>query len=320
MKNHLLTNSKSEGGSITKLNSNAFTLIELLAIIVILAIIAVITVPIILNIIENSREGASVDSAYGYKDSVQQYYLSQSVGSTTNEVLTIDTVKTVSQLESDGLTVSGDKPSDGWVQLNKGQVVDYSLKFGDYVVSFDTTTNTATATKNGDLKAQPTNELTMDYMCPNCVYRFLAYDPSGASYPDIGDGLSEDDYVEDYNDLEDAVTGEEVVVFVGFKLDENSKIEKAFACGIEKNKPFCIEGYNTGSSISTKNIDILTSIFGDTYDSEADRGCEITGNGIYCGGDAVTVWAGNDGFAYTADNYGNYMYIETNGYIWNNAG
>ena len=46
---------------------NAFTLIELLAIIVILAIIAVITVPIILNIIENSRKGAAKDSAYGYK-------------------------------------------------------------------------------------------------------------------------------------------------------------------------------------------------------------------------------------------------------------
>ena len=47
---------------------NGFTLIELLAIIVILAIIAVITVPIILNIIDNSRRGAAKDSAYGYKD------------------------------------------------------------------------------------------------------------------------------------------------------------------------------------------------------------------------------------------------------------
>ena len=36
-------------------NKEGFTLIELLAIIVILAIIAVITVPIILNVIDNSR-------------------------------------------------------------------------------------------------------------------------------------------------------------------------------------------------------------------------------------------------------------------------
>ena len=51
---------------------NAFTLIELLAIIVILAVIAVITVPIILNIIENSKKGAIADSAYGYKSAVDK--------------------------------------------------------------------------------------------------------------------------------------------------------------------------------------------------------------------------------------------------------
>ena len=56
---------------------NAFTLIELLAIIVILAIIAVITVPIILNIIENSQKGAVKDSAFGYKDGVNKFYVSK---------------------------------------------------------------------------------------------------------------------------------------------------------------------------------------------------------------------------------------------------
>ena len=76
MKKHLLTSSCS-GGGITRLRNNAFTLIELLAIIVILAIIAVITVPIILNIIENSRKGAATDSAYGYKDSINKYYVSE---------------------------------------------------------------------------------------------------------------------------------------------------------------------------------------------------------------------------------------------------
>ena len=74
MKKHLLTNSYN-GGGITKLKRNAFTLIELLAIIVILAIIAVITVPIILNIIENSRKVAAADSALGYKDAVNKYYV-----------------------------------------------------------------------------------------------------------------------------------------------------------------------------------------------------------------------------------------------------
>ena len=75
IKKHLLTSSCNEG--ITRLRNNAFTLIELLAIIIILAIIAVITVPIILNIIENSRKGTATDSAYGYKDSVNKYYVQE---------------------------------------------------------------------------------------------------------------------------------------------------------------------------------------------------------------------------------------------------
>ncbi len=82
-------------------NKKGFTLIELLAIIVILAIIAVITVPIILNIIENSKKGAATDSAYGFKNAVGNFYLSKSIGEDTDEVLDDEVIKEVSELESD---------------------------------------------------------------------------------------------------------------------------------------------------------------------------------------------------------------------------
>ena len=69
-----------------KMNKKGFTLIELLAIIVILAIIAVITVPIILNIIENARQGAASNSVIGYGKSVElaytQYQYDANLGST----------------------------------------------------------------------------------------------------------------------------------------------------------------------------------------------------------------------------------------------
>ena len=52
------------------MKKKGFTLIELLAVIVILAIIALIAVPIILNLIENSRKRAAVSSALGYVRSV----------------------------------------------------------------------------------------------------------------------------------------------------------------------------------------------------------------------------------------------------------
>ena len=128
-KKNVFANSNSRGAS----NNKAFTLIELLAIIVILAIIAVITVPIILNVIENSKKGASIDSAYGYKDAVQKYYLTKLLNGEVGYLPT-GTIY-VAELPAD-FSVSGSVPSgDSWVQLKNGVVVAYSLRFGDYVVT-----------------------------------------------------------------------------------------------------------------------------------------------------------------------------------------
>ena len=109
---------------------NGFTLIELLAIIVILAIIAVITVPIILNIIENSKMGAAKDSAYGYKDSVNKWYVSK-LTEDPNYVLN-DGTYSVSEL---GATVEGKQPgSNSWVTISKTNVTDGCLQFDEYKV------------------------------------------------------------------------------------------------------------------------------------------------------------------------------------------
>ena len=45
---------------------NAFTLIELLAVIVVLAIIALIATPIVMNTIKNAKKGAAERSADSY--------------------------------------------------------------------------------------------------------------------------------------------------------------------------------------------------------------------------------------------------------------
>ena len=138
------------------LNKKAFTLIELLAIIVILAIIAVITVPIILNIIDNSKRGAAIDSAYGYRDAIYKSFLTDlsldSSKELPNGIYVID--NTGKLVNSNGViltvNVSGTEPDDGWVELNKGEVVAFSLKFGDYVVTKYQDTE-ATAEKNGEI-------------------------------------------------------------------------------------------------------------------------------------------------------------------------
>ena len=111
---------------------NGFTLIELLAIIIILGIIAVITVPIILNVLEDSKKGVAVDSAHGYVESVNKLYVSRSL----NDMSDIDDgTYTVSQLKAMGVSINGNEPSDGWVELVDGNVSSYSLKIGDYVIT-----------------------------------------------------------------------------------------------------------------------------------------------------------------------------------------
>ena len=131
-----------------------------MAIIVILAIIAVITVPIILNIIENSRKGAATDSAYGYKDAVNKAYI-QELAKPNNGNLKLNGIYVV---QSDGtlnadtgsnfgvtnytnlpVSVSGDKPSSGKLRYSNNVLNAGCLVIGDYKVTFDG--NTATTVK-----------------------------------------------------------------------------------------------------------------------------------------------------------------------------
>lgn len=272
-----------------KKKKNAFTLIELLAIIVILAIIAVITVPIILNIIENSRKGAATNSAYGYKDTIQQYYISKLVGGTNDAVLTTETIKTVSELETDGLTVSGDKPSDGWVQLNKGQVVDYSLKFGDYAVSFDTTTNEAVSIKNGELKEQPVLVPTIA-SCPGCKFIYTK-----STYV-IGTDTEPEGATNDYTTLSSHP------YFLGFTANSTTGIiERGFVCGIHNGTAFCLEGEDEPlDETYVRNESVLSTAFSGSCSSELEAGF----SGISCDLTNITAEANNWGCVDIYDEYG----------------
>ena len=113
------------------LSKNAFTLIELLAIIVILAIIAVITIPIILNVIDNSKRGAAVDSAYGYKDSISKWYVTK-LSSDSNYNIPDGDYK-IGEL---GEQVEGQKPDSdlSWFKVTNNEVTEGCLQFDEYKV------------------------------------------------------------------------------------------------------------------------------------------------------------------------------------------
>ena len=141
---------------------NAFTLIELLAIIVILAIIAVITVPIILNIIENSKRGAAIDSAYSYRDAINKFYVSKMLDD--NGYIIEDGEHDAISYINEGLEVSGEKPSAGWVIIENGGVTDFSIKIGDYVVTYNSNTNTTEAEKSKEIPLTPTQTKAQTYL------------------------------------------------------------------------------------------------------------------------------------------------------------
>ena len=130
-----------------------FTLIELLAVIIILAVISLITTPMILGVIETSKESSAKVSAYGYIDAVEtQVTINELDANKTNIE---DGVYEVEDLKNTyGLVVKGELPtSNSWVKIEKGQVVDYSLKMGEYVVNYSE--SGVTITKGGEITTKP---------------------------------------------------------------------------------------------------------------------------------------------------------------------
>ena len=136
---------------------NGFTLIELLAIIVILAIIAVITVPIILNIIENSRKGAASDSAYGYKDAVNKWYVSK-LQDDNNYRLNGNYNVSDGKLDNIDIPVSGDKPTNGTLTYSNNVLTGGCLTIGEYKVTFDSK-GSVSKTEKGECDSAPGNTI-----------------------------------------------------------------------------------------------------------------------------------------------------------------
>ena len=93
------------------MNKKGFTLIELLAVIVILAIIALIATPVVLNIIEDSKESAAKDSAMVIAKAAETYYVSNA---------TLEGEKVGEIYLNDGtLQYKGEKPDKGYVTFDE---------------------------------------------------------------------------------------------------------------------------------------------------------------------------------------------------------
>lgn len=118
-----------------KKNKKGFTLIELLAIIVILAIIAVITVPIILNVIDESKRGSVKNSVLGYEDSIRQYYGNMIITDPDFEFHGTYKVKN-GVLSQNGvdyeINFTGEVPTSGELTYEEGVLKSGYLVYGEY--------------------------------------------------------------------------------------------------------------------------------------------------------------------------------------------
>lgn len=127
-------------------NDNGFTLIELLAVIIILAIIALITTPIILNVVNQAREDAAEDSAWGAINAVEMAYAQEQLKSAIKLPQTVTFTDGAASVGSTEVTVSGTKPTEGTVTIGADGTITCTGLIVDEYSCTTTDGNTMTCT------------------------------------------------------------------------------------------------------------------------------------------------------------------------------
>ena len=125
-----------------------FTLIELLAVIVILAIIALIATPIVLNIINETKESASLRSAEMYLDSVEQsiarsmlqnkYITDGTYNITKDGDICLEnfdsTNKTCPDINTLKVEVDGEKPDGGTITIENVNIKNITINLDNKTI------------------------------------------------------------------------------------------------------------------------------------------------------------------------------------------
>ena len=121
------------------MKNKGFTLVELLAIIVIISVITLITIPIVKNIIDESKENTAINSAYGFKEAVHDYY----IASTLDEEINLEGIYTVSNGTVDGPNISsaamqlkGTKPTSGRLIYRNSEMISGCLEIEGYKIRY----------------------------------------------------------------------------------------------------------------------------------------------------------------------------------------
>ena len=242
-----------------KKREKAFTLIELLAIIVILAIIAVITVPIILNIIDNSRKGAAINSAYGFVDSINKKYMSSMMEGNTTSIngtySIIDGKVMGGPFSNEEMDISGLKPTVGSLTFEDNKLQSGCLVINEYEIRYiDGNFSSTGKGACGDLVEDTSNNEPVNYA--------ITFNVDG------GSAVSGQTVEQGYNATEPPVPTKEGYTFGGWYLDSEltqlydfttpiTAETTLYAKWIENAKPTYTVTFNVngGSSVSSQTIE-----------------------------------------------------------------
>ncbi|MDO4963507.1 MAG: leucine-rich repeat domain-containing protein [bacterium] len=188
------------------MKEKGFTLIELLAVIVILAIIALIAVPIIIDIIEDSKKEALKRSAENYLKAVELAIAKENLNGEFNpNSCTITSGITKCGDKTLNVTVDGELPDSGEIMLSNGTIDKTSLTTLTYksgTVAYDSNGKlTIESPKKeliaeGEIITQATNGVAINvdnqlvYYVPNGSTEAIVYGYRGErDYRDPGDML-----------------------------------------------------------------------------------------------------------------------------------
>ena len=206
---------------------NAFTLIELLAVIVVLAIIALIATPIVMNTIKNAKKGAAERTADNYIKQVETAVAEERLSKnevlegeyqiTSDGNLCRDKSASCSDEEKIKIEMSGTKPTSGKIKITNGSVdqTSSSMTIGDYTVSYNSTKKTYEAIEKG-------NTPQVEVLCTAKTTATTGNVPSGNySYGDeytceLGDNDEKTFFVLEIN-------GDNVSLIMNKNIDSNGK-------------------------------------------------------------------------------------------------
>ena len=273
---------------------NGFTLIELLAILVILAIIAVITIPKINQVINESKQNAARNSAYGYKDAIEKWEASQQ-----EDDIYLDGNYTISNGKLDNYTIpiTGSAPSSGYLTYEDDDLISGCLVINGYEAIYQNGKFTSTGkgdcggitpsettlyyTYDSNAEEGPNGMITSKLPQPNASWLYYIKETTQTGVKiytlegKINGATVQQGVFETLSECEaflNDIPQEEIEQYNISCVESNIKTINE-VCGVEKGTTFCLKPNDYTNSITT-----LNTIFPGCYTevSGSDANCDIS--------------------------------------------